>query len=60
MLVVTRRVNESIIIDTGKDKIEIVLKDIRGKNARIGIHADKRLMIVRKELIRRDDAKEID
>lgn len=51
MLVVTRRINESIIIDTGKDKIEIVLKDIRGKNARIGVHADKRYTIVREELM---------
>ena len=50
MLIVTRRINESIIIDTGKEKIEIVLKDVKGKNARIGIHADKRFTIVRKEL----------
>lgn len=50
MLVVTRRIGESIIIDTGKEKIEIVLKDVRGRNARIGIRADKRFTIVRKEL----------
>lgn len=55
MLVITRRIGESIIIDTGTDKIEIVLNDVRGKTARIGIHADKRLTIVRKELTR--DAK---
>lgn len=60
MLVVTRRINESIIIDTGKDRIEIVLKDIRGKNARIGVHADERYTIVRKELVRGDDAKEVE
>lgn len=60
MLIVTRRINESIIIDTGKEKIEIVLKDVKGKNARIGIHADKQFAIVRKELTRDDDAKEVE
>ena len=60
MLIVTRRINESIIIDTGKEKIEIVLKDVKGKNAKIGIHADKQFAIVRKELTRDDDAKEVE
>lgn len=60
MLFITRRINESIIIDTGKEKIEIVLKEVKGKTARIGIHADKRLTIVRKELVRGDDAKEVE
>lgn len=60
MLIVTRRINESIIIDTGKEKIEIVLKDVKGKNARIGIRADKQFAILRKELTRDDDAKEVE
>lgn len=50
MLVITRKIGESFIIDTGKDRIEIVLKDIRGKNARIGIVADERYEVFRKEL----------
>lgn len=57
MLVITRRIGESIIIDTGTDKIEIVLSEVRGKNARIGIQADKWVTIIRKELTGDDDAK---
>jgi carbon storage regulator CsrA len=56
MLVITRRINESIIIDTGKDKIEIILKDIRGKGARIGIIADKRVSVLREELNRNQES----
>ena len=57
MLVITRRIGEAIIIDTGTDKIEIVLSEVRGKNARIGIQADNWVTIIRKELTGDDDAK---
>jgi hypothetical protein len=39
MLVLTRKEGESIIIDTGNDKIEIILTEINGSSARIGIEA---------------------
>ena len=50
MLVITRKVGESIIIDTGTDKIEIVLTEVRGKASRLGIIADSKYSVVRKEI----------
>lgn len=54
MLVITRKINESILISLGDETIEVTLKDIKGKTARIGIHADSQFRIVRKELKRKD------
>ncbi|HHY37385.1 MAG TPA: carbon storage regulator CsrA [Clostridia bacterium] len=64
MLVLTRRVNERIII--GED-IEIVVVDIRGEQVKIGIEAPKDTRVYRKEVFeeiqaenrRASEAKEI-
>ena len=48
MLVLTRRVGESIIIDGG---IEIVVTQLRDNHVGLGIKAPKEVNIVRKELL---------
>lgn len=50
MLTITRRVGESFIIDTGSDIIEIIITELRGSNVRVGIDADRKITILRKEL----------
>ena len=47
MLVLSRKVNESIIID---DKIEIVILKIEGSSVKVGINAPKDVKIYRKEI----------
>lgn len=52
MLVLSRKKKESILIKdlNGKLICKIVLADIRGEKARIGIEADKEFEIIRGEL----------
>lgn len=50
MLVITRKLGESFVIVLGTDKIEVVLKDVRGKNVRLGVVADEKYKVFRKEL----------
>ena len=50
-LAITRKVGQSIIIDTGTDKIEIVVKDINGKQVMIGINAPRNFQIDRPEYL---------
>lgn len=47
MLVLTRKVNQSIII--GND-IEVVVLEVRGEQVRIGIRAPKSVAVHRKEI----------
>jgi len=47
MLVLTRKVTESIMIG---DQIEIVVLEINGETARLGIRAPKDIQIYRKEI----------
>lgn len=47
MLVLTREINESIIVN---DNIKITLIDIRGGKARIGIEAPKEIPVHREEV----------
>ena len=48
MLVLARRLKESIVIDGG---IEIELLEIRGGMIRLGITAPKEIKVLRKELL---------
>ena len=50
MLVLTRRINESIIIDDG---IKVYLLDIKGRRARIGIDAPRDITVHREEIYER-------
>ncbi|MCY3628233.1 MAG: carbon storage regulator CsrA [Gammaproteobacteria bacterium] len=50
MLILTRRVNETVIID---EKIKITVLDTRGNQVRIGIDAPRDVLIHRKEIFDR-------
>lgn len=50
MLVLSRKRNESIIITVGDVQIEVMLIEIRGDKARIGIEAPKHVSIHREEI----------
>ena len=50
MLILTRKVGETIILDDG---IEITLTDIQGSHAKIGIDAPKDVKVYREELYER-------
>jgi len=47
MLVLSRYVGESIIIDTPRGKVVVTVKSIRGKQVSIGIEAPRDLRISR-------------
>ncbi len=47
MLVLTRKVNQSIIIG---DDIEIIVLEVRGEQIRLGIKAPREIIVHRKEI----------
>jgi len=47
MLVLTRKVNESIVIG---DNIEVTIVDVSGKKVRLGINAPKDVAVHRREV----------
>ncbi|HRI44122.1 MAG TPA: carbon storage regulator CsrA [Fimbriimonadaceae bacterium] len=47
MLVLTRKVNQSIIIG---DDVEVVVLEVRGEQVRLGIRAPKDVTVHRKEI----------
>ncbi|MCL1903088.1 MAG: carbon storage regulator [Oscillospiraceae bacterium] len=51
MLVITRKLNESIIVQAGETKIEIAVLDLAKDKAKIGVNAPREVKIIRKELI---------
>lgn len=53
MLILTRRVGESIMI---QDDIEIMVLDIKGNQARIGINAPKDMAVHREEIYKKIQA----
>ena len=48
MLVLTRKLNEAIVID---DKIEIIINEINKDTVKIAVVAPKNIRILRKELV---------
>lgn len=54
MLTLTRKPEETIVIGDGPDRIEVIVKEIRRNQVRIGILAPENVRIFRKELIERD------
>jgi len=55
MLVLTRRINESIVIN---DDVSVLVVEIRGDRVRLGIEAPKDVVVHRKEIY--DAIKETD
>lgn len=51
MLVVTRKIGESIIIRAGNDTITVSVEAIHGGNVRIGLDAPSHVQILRNELV---------
>lgn len=47
MLVLTRKVNQSIVIGNG---IEVVVLEVRGEQVRLGIRAPRDVVVHRKEI----------
>ena len=60
MLVITRRPNESIVIDTDgtREIVEIVVLGIKGRQVRIGIKAPREVIVHRKEIYQRQQQPE--
>ncbi len=60
MLVLTRKPEEDIVISTDEDEIVIRILKVQGGKVSIGIKADKKRQVVRKELLdsSRDSLKE--
>lgn len=55
MLTLTRKPEETIVIGDGPDRIEVIVKEIRRNQVRLGIVAPENVRIFRKELIVRDE-----
>lgn len=51
MLVLTRKSEEDIVISANGDVIVIRILEVKGGKASIGVQADKKWQIVRKELL---------
>ncbi|MBQ9394288.1 MAG: carbon storage regulator [Proteobacteria bacterium] len=56
MLTLTRKPEETIVIGDGPERIEVIVKEIRRNQVRLGIVAPEDVRIFRKELIERDEA----
>ncbi len=57
MLVLSRRQNERIILQTADGPVVIVIARVRGDHVRIGIEAPKAVKITRSELIEKESCK---
>ncbi len=55
MLILTRRVNESLIID---GKIEVTILQTRGNQVRIGIEAPRDVLVHRKEVVEQKQSRD--
>jgi carbon storage regulator len=53
MLVLSRRVDEKILITAGDQVIVVTLVDVRGEKVRIGIDAERSVSVMRAELLER-------
>lgn len=50
MLILSRKRDEAIVVGDGKDKVTIVVVDIRGDKVRIGIQAHEETPVHRQEV----------
>ena len=51
MLVITRREGESIVLELGKERVEIAVHQVKNRQVRLRIGADDSVRVVRKELL---------
>lgn len=56
MLILTRRIGENLVIDTGREKITITVLDVNGRQVRIGTEAPDHVTVDREELYLRKQA----
>ena len=55
MLILTRRIGETIIIETpAGERIEVAVLDVKGNQVRIGTNAPADVKILREELVGRE------
>ena len=50
MLVLTRRVGETLLMETDEGVIEMMILGVRGSQVRVGISADDSVRVLRSEL----------
>lgn len=59
MLTITRKEKESIILEVGEEKIEVIVVDSRRRHSvRLAIKASDNVNIIRKELLENNNNKE--
>lgn len=56
MLVITRRDGEAVVLEFGKERVEIAIHQVKNRQVRLRIRADDSVRVVRKELL--EDRKE--
>ena len=56
MLVITRRDGEAVVLEFGKERVEIAVHQVKNRQVRLRIRADDSVRVVRKELL--EDGKE--
>lgn len=59
MLVITRREGESLVLEFGKERVEITVHQIKNRNIRLRIGANDSVRVVRKELLEEERRKSI-
>ena len=50
MLILTRRISEKLIIDTGREVIEIVPLGVNGSKVKLGVNAPREVEVHRDEI----------
>ena len=50
MLILTRRISEKLIIDTGREVIEIVQLGVNGSQVKLGVNAPRDVEVHRSEI----------
>lgn len=58
MLILTRRVGETLVIGQGDQEITVTILGVKGNQVRVGTDAPKEVAVLRGELIEREQAKQ--
>lgn len=58
MLILTRRVNETLCIGEGENKVDVMVLGVKGNQVRIGINAPKHVSVHREEIYLRIQAEQ--